>query len=269
MRPLVLGVLNVTPDSFSDGGRYLDRGAAVARAEEMLSEGADLIDVGGESTRPGARPVDPDVERQRVVPVVRALAGRCRVSVDTRHRSVAEAAVDAGASLINDVSATLYPVAAATGAGWLVMHMKGEPATMQRRPEYRDVVGEVLAFLVERAGMAEEAGVGEVWIDPGFGFGKTLDHNLALLAAIDRFVASGYPVAIGTSRKGLCGALLAESDGADEPVPLDDRLEASVATATWAMLNGVRMIRVHDVKAGWQAATVVAGQRDAVPGGRR
>jgi dihydropteroate synthase len=259
MRPLVLGILNVTPDSFSDGGRYVDLGAAVDRADQMLAEGADAIDVGGESTRPGAQPVDVATELTRVVPVIEALAGRCRLSVDTRHREVAEAAVAAGATLINDVSASLYPVAAEAGVGWLAMHMRGEPATMQDRPEYRDVVGEVLAHLVQRAEAAATAGVAEVWIDPGIGFGKTLQHNLELLAAIDRFVATGWPVAVGTSRKGLCGSLLAESDGADEPVPLDDRLEGSLATATWAMVHGARMVRAHDVKATWQAATVVSG----------
>jgi dihydropteroate synthase len=259
MRPLVLGILNVTPDSFSDGGRYLEPAAAVARAEQMLAEGADVIDVGGESTRPGAAPLAERTELERVIPVIEALAGRCRLSIDTRHRAVAEAAVDAGATLINDVSASLYPVAAEAGVGWLAMHMLGEPATMQDRPRYRDVVSEVLAFLVERADAAAAAGVGEVWIDPGFGFGKDLEHNLQILAAIDRFVATGYPVAVGTSRKGMCGALLAESDGADEPVPLEDRLEASLATATWAMVHGARMVRAHDVKAAWQAAMVVAG----------
>lgn len=260
MRPVVLGILNVTPDSFSDGGRYLDLDAAVARAEEMLAEGADLIDVGGESTRPGARPVDAAEERQRVIPVIEALAGRCRISVDTRHREVAEAAVAAGATLINDVSASLHPVAAEAGVGWVAMHMKGDPATMQLRPEYRDVVGEVLTYLTRRAEVAAEAGVPEVWIDPGFGFGKTLVHNLELLASIDRFVATGWPVAVGLSRKGMCGALLGESDGADEAVPFDDRLEGSIATATWAMVHGARMVRAHDVKATWQAAMVVAGE---------
>ena len=266
MRPLVLGILNVTPDSFSDGGRYVSLDAAVARAEEMLAEGADWIDVGGESTRPGAAAVDAVTERDRVVPVIEALAGRCRISVDTRRRSVAEAAVAAGASLINDISASLYPVAAEAGVGWLATHMQGEPSTMQLRPSYRDVVAEVLAFLTARADAAVEAGVEEVWIDPGFGFGKTLAHNLHLLGAIDRFVATGFPVAVGTSRKGMCGALLAESDGADEVVPLDDRLEGSVATATWAMVQGVRMVRAHDVKATRQAATVVAGTPQLVGG---
>jgi dihydropteroate synthase len=260
MRPLVLGILNVTPDSFSDGGRYVDLDAAVARAHEMLAEGADLIDVGGESTRPGAVPVDTRTELERVVPVIEALAGRCRISVDTRHRAVAEAAVAAGATLVNDVSASLYPVAAEAGVGWVAMHMQGEPATMQDRPTYRDVVGEVQAYLVERADAAVAAGVSEVWIDPGFGFGKDLRHNLELLANLDRFVATGYPVTVGTSRKGMCGALLAESDGADETVPVEDRLEASVATATWAMVQGARMVRVHDVKAARQAAMVFAGE---------
>jgi dihydropteroate synthase len=260
MRPLVLGILNVTPDSFSDGGRFLDTDAAIARGLELFAEGADIVDVGGESTRPGAQPVEPAVERDRVVPVVRALAAHGRISVDTRHALVAEAAIEVGATLLNDVSASLYPIAAAAEVGWLAMHMQGEPATMQARPRYHDVVSEVLDFLVDRAERAVAHGVTEVFIDPGFGFGKTLEHNLSLLTGIDRFVATGFPVAVGTSRKGMCGSLIAESDGADAPTPVDDRLEGSLVTATWAMLNGVRMVRAHDVKATWQAAMVVAGE---------
>ena len=254
-----MGVLNVTPDSFSDGGRYLDVERAVAHGERLLAEGAHVIDVGGESTRPGAAPVDAAEERRRVVPVIEALAGQVRVSIDTTKAEVAEAAVAAGASLINDVSASLAPVAADLGVGWLAMHRRGDPRTMQLDPHYDDVVAEVRDQLVAWAEDARGRGVPEVWIDPGIGFGKTLDHNLALLAHLDVLVSTGFPVAVGTSRKSSLGTLLAASDGVDE-VPADDRLEGSLATATWAMAQGVAMVRVHDVRATVHAAAVVAGQ---------
>jgi dihydropteroate synthase len=237
-----MGVLNVTPDSFSDGGRYLDPELAVAHGLALVAEGADVVDVGGESTRPGAGPVDEAEERRRVVPVIEALAPSVRVSVDTRSAAVAEAAVAAGATLVNDVSASLWPVAAEVGAGWVAMHMRGEPVTMQEAPRYDDVVAEVGAFLQERAARARAAGVEEVWIDPGIGFGKTLEHNLALLRSLDRLVAGGVPVVVGASRKGSLGQL---TGGA----PVDDRLEASVATAVWAVEQGAAMVRVHDVAA--------------------
>lgn len=252
MLPLVMGVLNVTPDSFSDGGQWLDRDSAVLHGVEMFAEGADVVDVGGESTRPGAEPVSVDEERARVVPVVEALARHGRVSVDTRKAEVAEAAVRAGATLVNDVSASLHEVAAGLGVGWVAMHMRGEPATMQDDPYYDDVLGEVRDFLVERAGRAKAAGVDEVWIDPGIGFGKTIDHNLALLRHLDVLVATGLPVVVGTSRKSFLGRLTGDA-------PAEDRLEASVATATWAMAQGAGMVRVHDVRPTAQAARVVAG----------
>jgi dihydropteroate synthase len=253
-----MGVLNVTPDSFSDGGRFLDHTAAVARGREMIAEGADIIDVGGESTRPGSEPVDEAEERRRVLPVLAALAGECRLSIDTTKASVAEAAVASGATLINDVSASLHEVAASTGAGWIAMHMQGTPKTMQDEPTYGDVVTEVRDHLLVRADAARAAGVVEVWIDPGIGFGKNDAHNLALLAHLDVLVATGYPVAIGTSRKGFLGRLLAASDGVDGSVPVDDRIEASLATATWSMRLGASMVRVHDVRATAQAARVLA-----------
>jgi dihydropteroate synthase len=256
-----MGVLNVTPDSFSDGGRFTSLSTAVAYARTMASDGADWIDVGGESTRPGATPVDPGEEQRRVLPVVEALAAEgLAVSIDTRHAAVARAAVGAGATMINDVSASLAEVAAECGVAWVAMHAQGEPASMQDDPRYDDVVAEVLAHLVERADAAQRAGVAEVWIDPGIGFGKTAAHNLALLAHLDRFVATGLPVVVGTSRKGFLGALLGASDGSDEPAPLDDRLEGSLATATWAMANGAAMVRVHDVRPTAQAALVIAGE---------
>ncbi|MGH9279005.1 MAG: dihydropteroate synthase [Acidimicrobiales bacterium] len=254
MRPLVMGVLNVTPDSFSDGGRWFDPGAAVDHGLELVAEGADIVDVGGESTRPGAEPVEEAEEVRRVVDVIAALAPHVRVSIDTRKRGVAEAAVAAGATLVNDPSASLWPVAAEAGTGWVAMHMQGEPATMQQHPHYDDVVAEVGEYLVRRAGVAREAGVEEVWIDPGIGFGKTVTHNLLLLRHLHALVATGLPVLVGTSRKSFLGRLTGDA-------PVDDRLEASVATATWAMAQGARMVRAHDVAATVGAARLVGAVR--------
>lgn len=256
--PMVMGIVNVTPDSFSDGGRFLAADAAIAHGLALLAEGASILDVGGESTRPGASPVDPDTELARVVPVIEALAGRCRVSIDTRNPEVARAAVAAGATLINDVSALLWPVAAELGVGWVAMHMQGEPGSMQSDPRYTDVVAEVRAFLDAAATRASDAGVGEIWVDPGFGFGKTVGHNLALLAHLDRIIDLGWPVLVGTSRKAMLGRLLADSDRVAGPVPPDDRLAGSIATEVWAMHHGARMIRAHDVRSAIQAAKVVA-----------
>jgi dihydropteroate synthase len=220
-----------------------------------------VVDVGGESSRPGADPVDAATETARVVPVVEALAAHVRVSVDTAKPDVAHAAIDAGADLLNDITASLWPVAAERSVGWVAMHMRGEPRTMQDAPRYRDVVGEVRAFLCERAERARAAGIDEVWIDPGIGFGKRFEHNWALLAAVGELAGTGWPVAVGSSRKGFLGALLGEADGLDVPVPVDDRLEASVATAVLAARAGAAMVRVHDV------ATTVAAL-DAVGSGQ-
>jgi dihydropteroate synthase len=255
-----MGVLNVTPDSFSDGGLFLDVGAAVAHGVQMIDEGADVIDVGGASTRPGSVQPSEEEELARVVPVIEALAplGRARVSIDTMTANVARAAVEAGATLINDVSASLWPVAGETGAGWVAMHMQGAPATMQADPHYDDVVGEVLAVLTERAETAKDAGVGEVWIDPGFGFGKSVAHNLELLAKLDAFCASPYPVLVGLSRKSTLGTLTPNPDGSVPPP--DDRLEASIAAAVWAMTKGVGMVRVHDVAATVAAVRIVCDE---------
>jgi dihydropteroate synthase len=251
--PLVMGVLNVTPDSFSDGGRYLDPDAAVAHGLRLIGEGVDVVDVGGESTRPGAAPVDEVEERVRVVPVIEALAPRVRVSVDTRRRPVAEAALAAGATVLNDVSASLHQVAAEAGAGWVAVHMRGEPATMQVAPRYENVVDEVRAFLSERAARARDAGVGEVWVDPGIGFGKTTEHNLTLLRRLGELVADGTPVAVGTSRKRFLGVV---TGGA----AVDDRREASLATAVWAAVQGAALVRAHDARATVEAMQVVAGE---------
>jgi len=248
-----MGILNVTPDSFSDGGRFVDVDRAVAHGRELFDQGADIIDVGGESTRPGATPVGAAEETARVVPVIAALAPHGRVSVDTAKAEVAAAAVAAGADLINDVSASLHGIAADHQVGWVAMHMQGEPRTMQHDPAYGDVVAEVEAYLRARAELAREAGVPEVWIDPGIGFGKTAVHNWKLLAALDRLVAIGVPVAVGTSRKTFLGAAMARADQTGTAAPPGDRLEGSVATAVRAAANGAALVRVHDV-----AATVAA-----------
>jgi dihydropteroate synthase len=269
--PVVMGVVNVTPDSFSDGGQWLDPDAAVAHGRHLVDEGAAVLDVGGESTRPGADPVPETEELRRVLPVVEALAPYARVSIDTRKASVARAAVAAGATLLNDISASLWPVAADLGVGWVAMHMQGTPRMMQDSPTYDDVVDDVRSFLADRAERASAAGVGEIWVDPGFGFGKTAAHNLTLLAHLDRIVDLGWPVVVGISRKTTLGRLLAASDARAEGVdrsaspgasPLatapDDRLEGSVAAQVWAMRHGAAMIRAHDVLAAVQAAKVVA-----------
>ena len=263
-----MGVLNVTPDSFSDGGRFLDHALAVARGRAMIAEGASIVDVGGESTRPGALPVDEDEEVARVIPVIEMLATdsavavkSVRISIDTRHAAVAVAAVAAGATIVNDVSASLHEVAADLGVGWVAVHMRGDPRTMQDEPVYDDVVAEVRNFLLERATAAVTAGVSEVWIDPGIGFGKTAAHNLALVRHVDVLVASGWPVVIGVSRKRFLGELTGRSDqrGGGEThtlTPPDARVEASVALATWGVGHGVQIVRAHDVRATVRAARV-------------
>ena len=263
-----MGVLTVTPASFSDGGRFLDHALAVARGRAMIAEGASIVDVGGESTRPGALPVDEDEEVARVIPVIEMLATdsavavkSVRISIDTRHAAVAVAAVAAGATIVNDVSASLHEVAADLGVGWVAMHMRGDPRTMQDEPVYDDVVAEVRDFLVERATAAVTAGVSEVWIDPGIGFGKTAAHNLALVRHVDVLVASGWPGVIGVSRTRFLGELTGRSDqsGGEEtrtPTPPDDRVEAAVAMATWSFVNGVQIVRAHDVRATVRAARV-------------
>jgi dihydropteroate synthase len=257
-----MGVVNVTPDSFSDGGRYFDATAAIDHGRALFRAGADIVDVGGESSRPGAIPVDEDEELRRVLPVIRALAPKGRVSIDTMKPAVAMAAVAAGATLVNDVANRCAGVAASTGAGLVVMHMRGTPADMQHAPHYDDVVEEVAAFLDGAASAARAAGVAEVYVDPGIGFGKTLTHNLSLLAAIPRLVAAGTPVLVGTSRKSFLGVVAAPPGAA--PLPVDERLEASLATAVWAMAAGAAIVRVHDVAATVQAARVIGDNDGAV-----
>jgi dihydropteroate synthase len=255
-----MGVLNVTPDSFSDGGCWIDPAAAIAHGHQMMAEGADIVDVGGESTRPGASPVPEAEELRRVLPVIEALAGAGPISIDTRKASVARAAVAAGATIINDVSATLWPVAADTGAGWVAMHLPADPSVMQEYAHYHDVVAEVRAHLVERAEAAIAAGVREVWIDPGIGFGKLARHNLLLLRHLDALVATGFPVAVGTSRKSFLGGLAPQADGT--PALPADRLEATVATTTWAVVHGAQLVRVHDVAPAAQAVCLAGWTGD-------
>jgi dihydropteroate synthase len=257
-----MGVLNVTPDSFYDGGRWQDVATAVERGCAMARDGADVIDVGGESTRPGASPVDEKEEMRRVLPVVRELSSRLsggtRISVDTTKAAVAEAAIEAGATIINDVSASLWPTAAQAGAGWVAMHMRGRPSDMMTLTGYQDVVAEVRTFLVDRAETAAGAGVTEIWVDPGIGFAKTAAQNLMVLGHLDEIVATGWPVAVGISRKRFTGVVAGGSEG--EPAPPSERLEASLAGAVWALCCGAAMVRAHDVKATADAATLVGAR---------
>lgn len=251
-----MGVVNVTPDSFSDGGLHLDADAAVAAGERLVAAGADVVDVGGESTRPGADPVPEAEEARRVVDVVRRLAGGgAVVSIDTAKAGVAARALEAGAEIVNDVTAASDPempaVVARAGAGMVVMHMKGTPRTMQSDPRYDDVVVEVRDHLVERATMLESVGVrrSAIVVDPGLGFGKTIDHNLTLLREIGRLVATGYPVMVGASRKSFLGTLTGEGDPAGRDL-------ATAAVTALAVAAGVAVVRVHDVASSRQAARV-------------
>jgi dihydropteroate synthase len=252
-----MGVVNVTPDSFSDGGLYFSADAAVAHGEQLAREGAEVLDVGGESTRPGADPVPEGVEIERVVPVVERLR-QFTVSIDTRKSAVAEAAVQAGARIVNDVSAFRHDpqmagLVASAGAACCLMHMLGDdPRTMQDDPVYDDVVSDVKAFLEERLEFAVSEGVPEdrVWLDPGIGFGKTVDHNLELLRRLDEIVAIGRPLVIGTSRKSFLGKLT----GREAP----ERVAGTVATNVIALERGASIFRVHDVAANVEALTVAA-----------
>jgi len=246
-RPLVMGILNVTPDSFSDGGRYVDRVRALDHARRMAADGADLIDVGGESTRPGAAPVTEEEELSRVIGITGTLAGEgLAVSVDTRKPAVMRAAIAAGAAMINDVTALTAPgalAACATGAvGVCLMHMRGDPASMQQAPAYGDVAGEVRAFLLQRAQACLAAGIARerIVLDPGFGFGKTLAHNLELLRALPELAAAGHPVLVGLSRKSSLGQITGR--------PAAERMPASLAAALAAVARGAAIVRVHDVR---------------------
>jgi dihydropteroate synthase len=245
----VMGVVNVTPDSFSDGGLYLDARAAIAHGLGLEREGAAVLDVGGESTRPGATPVREEEELRRVIPVIEGLAAagtQAEISIDTSKAVVAATALGSGAALVNDVTAlrgdpTMVDVVAAAGVDCCLMHMLGEPRTMQQDPRYDDVVSEVKAFLEERMQFAVARGVAEarILLDPGIGFGKTTEHNLELLRRLDEIVALGRPVVIGTSRKSFLGKITAK--------PVEDRIAATIATNVLAYLRGARVFRVHDV----------------------
>ena len=262
-QPMVMGVLNVTPDSFSDGGRYQSLDAALRRAEKMVEEGAAIIDVGGESTRPGAPPVSAQEELDRVLPVVERLARELPipVSVDTSKPEVMREAARAGAGMINDVRALQMPgaldAAVASGLPVCLMHIRGEPATMQQEPHYGDVVAEVHAFLAERVRICQAAGIPRerLLVDPGFGFGKTLDHNLRLLRHLDRFTDLAAGVLVGVSRKSMIGLLL--------KAPVDERLSGSLAAAVVALWQGANIIRTHDVRETVQALCVCAAARAA------
>ncbi len=247
---LVMGVVNVTPDSFSDGGRFLEPAAAVAHAEALVAEGADIIDVGGESTRPGAAPVDEREELRRVIPVIEALAGRLKapISVDTMKPGVALAALAAGASIVNDVAANrgddaMWRAAAEAGAGYVAVHMRGEPATMHLDPVYEDVAREVEDFFIGWLKRLNDSGVAaaQVVLDPGIGFGKTAEHNLQLLAGLERFTRMGRPVMLGVSRKSFIGKLSGS--------PENERLPSALACTVLAANAGVQMFRTHDVAA--------------------
>ncbi len=256
---VLMGVLNVTPDSFSDGGMFLDRDAAVEHGEEMAADGADIIDVGGESTRPGAEPVGLDDELRRVVPVIEDLAAEAgaRLSIDTSKAEVARRALGAGATIVNDVAALRFDpdmagVVANAGADCCLMHMLGEPRTMQESPRYDDVVSEVKAFLEERMAFAVDEGIAEerIWLDPGIGFGKTLDHNLELLRRLGEIAAIGRPVVVGTSRKSFLGRITGRAEG--------ERLPGTIASNIVAWQNGARVFRVHDVREVGDALRVAA-----------
>ncbi len=255
-----MGILNVTPDSFSDGGRYLDAGAAIEHGLELAAQGAAIIDVGGESTRPGAAAVELREELRRVIPVIEGLLGAgidATISVDTSKLEVARAALDAGATFVNDVTAfraapQMAELVAARGAECCVTHMQGEPRTMQNEPRYADVVGDVREFLRERVAFALDAGIARerIAVDPGFGFGKTVEHNLELLDRLDELAVLGQPILIGTSRKSFLGAITGRDEG--------DRLAATIATNVIGLLRGASVFRVHDVAAVRDALALAA-----------
>jgi dihydropteroate synthase len=257
MSPKLMGVVNVTPDSFSDGGKYLDADVAIAHGEELARDGADILDVGGKSTRPGAEEIGVDEELARVAPVVGGLAGSYEVSIDTSSAIVAEAALDTGAAMVNDVTALrgdpeMAALCAERGTAVVLVHMRGEPRTMQLSPTYGDVVEDVKAFLAERLETAVAAGVAEerIWLDPGIGYGKALAHNLELLRRLGELRALGRPLVVGTSRKGFIGKI----DGSG----VEDRLGGTIASSVLAVAEGAEAVRVHDVAEMAQALKVAA-----------
>ncbi|MGA9365448.1 MAG: dihydropteroate synthase [Bacteroidota bacterium] len=255
-RTHVVGVLNVTPDSFSDGGKFFDKSGAIEHALRMTEEGADIIDIGGESTRPGSDSISADEELRRVIPVIEALSGKVSVpiSIDTYKSAVARRAIEAGATIVNDISGLTFDpempaVAAQYKATVVIMHMKGTPKTMQADPVYDDVVGEIKQFLFQQAQVAEAHGVEQIILDPGIGFGKRLEHNLEVFRRLRELTELDYPVMVGPSRKSFIGMIL--------DVPVDSRLEGTAAATAVSILNGANLIRVHDVKAMKRVAQVV------------
>jgi dihydropteroate synthase len=270
-RALIMGILNVTPDSFSDGGQFFTLDTALAHAEQMIAEGADIVDVGGESTRPGGEPISIEQEIERVVPVIEALASRTNVpiSVDTTKSEVARAALEAGAAIVNDISALRFDfyvadAVARADAGLVLMHSRGTPATMHRLPPVADILHEVTHSLRASINMAERRGVKResIVIDPGIGFGKSQEQNLELIAKLDQLMAAfpDYPLLIGTSRKSFIGRILADESGT--PAPAEDRLHGTMATITAAILHGAHIVRVHDVKATVETIRVAESIRD-------
>lgn len=270
-RTLIMGILNVTPDSFSDGGQFLRFDDALAHAKQMIAEGADIIDVGGESTRPGGEPVSIEEEIERVVPVIETLAQTTDtpISVDTTKSEVARAALDAGAAIVNDISALRFDfyiadAVARAGAGLILMHSRGTPATMHRLPPVADIMEEVTSSLRASVHMAERRGVKResIVIDPGIGFGKTQEQNLELIARLDQLIAAfpDYPLLIGTSRKSFIGRILADESGT--PAPAEERLHGTMATITAAILKGAHIVRVHDVKAAAETIRVALSIRE-------
>lgn len=262
-RTYLMGVLNVTPDSFSDGGKFFDLEQAVAHGCEMVRQGADFIDVGGESTRPGSDPVSEVEERRRVVPVIERLVKETTVpiSIDTYKAGVADAALSAGATIVNDISGLtfdpeLLKAAVRHGATVVIMHIKGTPRTMQQNPVYADVVAEISEFLRRQAKKAMEAGIEQIIIDPGIGFGKNLEHNLELITRLSEFKSLGYPLLVGPSRKSFIGKLL--------DLPVDQRMEGTAAALTACILNGANIARVHDVKEMKRVATIADAVKASV-----
>ena len=256
-RPLVMGILNVTPDSFSDGGSWPNAEQAIPQASRMIAEGADIIDVGGESTRPGSDDVPESEELSRVIPVVKAIVklhAKTPVSIDTRKATVARAALEAGAAMINDVSGLRDPAMAIVAAEYdvptVIMHIKGTPKTMQKRPFYKDVVGDIADYFRERIKYCKKHGVTKIILDPGIGFGKTVAHNIAILNGIEKFTALGYPVMIGASRKSFIGKIL--------NAPVEDRDAATTAVTAIAVMNGASIVRVHNVRDNVHAVIIAA-----------
>ena len=255
MKTRIVGILNITPDSFSDGGQFFDIDTAIARAKQMAEDGADIIDIGGESSRPGSEPVSEEEELRRVIPVIERLAKEISlpISIDTYKPAVAKAAIAAGAKIINDITGLTNPdmraVAGEAKAPVILMHMQGAPKTMQEHPTYTDVVADIKEFFKKQIALAQEAGVTEIILDPGIGFGKTLEHNLAILKRLHEFADLGFPILVGPSRKAFIGTLTGS-------LPVSERLEGTIAAITIARMNGASYVRVHDVKECWRALQV-------------